>query len=110
MSQTIIRIDDRPVIDRDAFHAIFSPAFGLPDFHGRNLNAWTDCMAGPDEPGARMARLHVGHGQVPSLAIDHAGAMKTRCPGILEAPLACAAFVNRQRIDPGGGGGTRRGA
>ena len=53
--------------------------------------------------GAGMARLHVEHGQIPSLAIDHADAMKTRCPGILEALLACAAFVNRQRIDPGRG-------
>ena len=103
MPQALLRIDDRSVIDRDAFRRIFPPAFGFPDFHGRDSNAWVDCMPGPDDPGAGMARLHVGHGQIPSWAIDHADAMKPRCPDILAAPLACAAFVNRQPIDPGRG-------
>ena len=54
MPQAILQIDDRSVIDRDAFRTIFPPAFGFLDFHGRNSNAWVDCMPGPDDPGARV--------------------------------------------------------
>ncbi len=66
MPQAILQIDDRSVIDRDAFRTIFPPAFGFLDFHGRDLNAWIDCMPGPDAPLGGYGPASVGHGQVPS--------------------------------------------
>ena len=102
MSQAIIRIDGRAIVDRDSSRTSFSSAFGFPDLHGRDLSAWIDCMTDLDASGTGMTRLHVDHGQVPGLVIDHADAMKTHCPDSLEALLECAAFVNRHRIDPDG--------
>ncbi|MDG3003854.1 barstar family protein [Paludisphaera mucosa] len=38
----LVKLDTRRITDWDAFHDAFAEAFGFPEFHGRNMNAWID--------------------------------------------------------------------
>ena len=40
----VLEVDCRQITDWDSFHDVFARACGFPDFYGRNLNAWIDCM------------------------------------------------------------------
>lgn len=39
-----IKINSSDISDWDSFHNVFSKAFDFPDYYGRNMNAWIDCM------------------------------------------------------------------
>jgi len=39
-----VRVDATHIRDWDNFHDVFADAFGFPDFYGRNMDAWVDCM------------------------------------------------------------------
>jgi RNAse (barnase) inhibitor barstar len=47
----LVRIDGTRLQSWDAFHSAFASAFGFPDFYGRNMDAWIDCMTSLDSPG-----------------------------------------------------------
>jgi RNAse (barnase) inhibitor barstar len=53
----IVRIDTTKIRDWASFHEVFSEAFGFPDFYGRNMDAWIDCMTSLDDPAAGMSRI-----------------------------------------------------
>ena len=80
---------------------MFAEAFGFPDFYGKNLNAWIDCLTYLDEPDAGMSTVHVLPGQTLTLAIENAKSFKERCPDLFMALVECVAFVNWRRIDTG---------
>jgi hypothetical protein len=40
----IVRIDTRLITDWASFHDVFARSFGFPDYYGRNMDAWNDCM------------------------------------------------------------------
>ena len=97
----MIRIDAEAIVDWESFHTVFSSAFGFPDFYGRNMDAWIDCLTCLDEPEAEMTNVHVASGQTLTLLIDHAGQFKTRCPDLFAALVECAGFVNWRRGEIG---------
>jgi RNAse (barnase) inhibitor barstar len=39
-----IEIDISDVRDWNDFHDLFAKTFNFPDYYGRNMNAWIDCM------------------------------------------------------------------
>jgi hypothetical protein len=84
----------------DAFHDVFATALGFPEFYGRNMNAWIDCLTYADEDDG-MRAVHVGPGEVLTLHLVGVKGFRTRAPEIYEALLDCAAFVNWRRIDVG---------
>lgn len=45
----IVGVPLSSIADWDSFHATFAAALGFPDFYGRNLNAWIDCLTYEDE-------------------------------------------------------------
>jgi hypothetical protein len=96
-----IRIDASRIKDWDSFHSEFAKAFGFPDFYGRNMSAWIDCMTGLDDPDAGMTKVTVRKGEVLSLAIADAAPFKQRCPEQFAALLESAAFVNGRRVEQG---------
>jgi len=75
---------------------------GFPDFYGRNMNAWIDCMTYRDLDDG-MARINVSPGEVITLLVDGAAALKQRCPEQYEALVRSSAFVNWRRIEAGEG-------
>lgn len=97
----IVRIDTRRITDWKSFHDVFQEAFGFPDFYGRNMDAWNDCLTYLDEPGTGMTHIHVAPGEVLTLALDHIKDFRSRCPELYDAIIECSAFVNWRRIDMG---------
>jgi RNAse (barnase) inhibitor barstar len=98
---TLVRIDGRRITDADAFHSVFAEAFGFPDFYGRNMDAWIDCMTSVDEPSAGLSLVNVAVGEFLVLQVDHADLMKATARKQFDDLVECSAFVNRRRLERG---------
>ena len=95
------RIEGESIRDWNSFHDEFQRVFGFPDFYGRNMNAWIDCMTSLASPGDGMTKIHCPAGGALVLEIPDAKDLKKRRPELLEAILECAAFVNFRLLDAG---------
>ena len=103
MSSVTVRIDADHISDWPTFHAVFAKAFGFPQFYGKNMDAWIDCLTSLDYRAAEMTTVHVDPGGIVALIIDYAAGFKRRCPEQFDALVNCAAFVNWRRIEVGEG-------
>ncbi len=65
-----VQIDGSKIVDAASFHEHFSAVLGFPDFYGRNMNAWVDCMSYLDDPEAGMTSVNVIPGDVLVLCIS----------------------------------------
>ena len=92
----IVRIDASRISDWESFHDVFSSEMGFPEFYGRNMNAWIDCMTSVDEPRDGMTTIHATSKDPLTIHLDNANSM----PDEIFAGLnECAAFVNWRRIE-----------
>ena len=48
MESLVIPIPVDKIVDWASFHDVFQHILGFPDFYGRNMNAWIDCMTSVD--------------------------------------------------------------
>ena len=97
----VVSLDTSRITDWDTFHTVFAEVFGFPDFYGRNMDAWIDCMTYLDDPDAGMTTVHALPGGVVALQLDGVDALARRCPEIYDAIVECAAFVNWRNIEIG---------
>jgi hypothetical protein len=97
----LVRIDTTKIRDWASFHDVFSETFGFPDFYGRNMDAWIDCMTSLDDPAAGMSRIHTPAGGLVTLQLDGVDGFAERCPEQYPAVVDCCAFVNWRRIESG---------
>jgi hypothetical protein len=98
----IVSIPADRINDWDSFHDVFAQALGFPEFYGRNMDAWNDCLLAADaDDGMISPQIVAGPGDVLTLQIENAGDFAERCPAQFEALVECAAFVNWARIDAG---------
>ena len=86
------------IADWDSFHTTFAATLGFPDFYGRNMNAWVDCLTYEDDG---MTAFPIDTGDVLTLQLQDCKDFRARCPEIYEALVDCAAFVNWRRIEMG---------
>ena len=96
-----VRIDTSRITGRRSFHTAFAEALGFPDFYGRNMNAWIDCMTSLDDPDAGMTNVHVAPGEVLVLALGNVSSFAQKCPELYRALVECVAFVNYRRMVAG---------
>lgn len=96
-----VHIDGKRINDWDTFHDVFAEAFGFPEFYGRNLNAWIDCLSSLDAPAEGMTKVHCEPGGVVTIALRDAKDLERRCPEQYHQLLECSAFVNWRRIERG---------
>lgn len=80
------------------FHGVFAEVLGFPEFYGRNMDAWIDCMSDADDPSSGMTRVHVEPDGVWVLDVDCGPAIEQE---VLAALVDCAASVNRRFADAG---------
>lgn len=99
--ENIVEIDCSQISDRDSFHDLFSEKFGFPDFYGRNMDAWIDCMSSLSDPEDGMTKIHCTNGSVVTLYLRNMSVLKDNCPDIYAAILECSAFVNFRLIEVG---------
>lgn len=98
MNAPLVQIDCSKITNRDTFHNLFRDTLGFPDFYGRNMDAWIDCMTSLDEDDG-MTSIVIKPGEVLTLQLDHYKDFKSRCPDLLNDLIECSAFVNWRRID-----------
>ena len=96
-----IVIDCASIVDFDSLHDAFDAVLGFPEFYGRNMNAWIDCMTSIDEPDDGMTTHHVAKGVLLRVELLHVAAFAERCPEVHDALAECAAFVNHRRVEVG---------
>ena len=101
MASTLVKIDLDRISDWQSFHDVFSEALGFPDFYGRNMNAWIDCMTSVDEPADGLTSVHAPSGGFLVLQFENVADFAARCPELYEAIADCTAFVNFRRIEAG---------
>ena len=80
---------------------MFFQTFGFPDFYGRNMNAWIDCMSYLDDSDAGMSKVNVEIGEVLVICLSGGSNLRKRCPELFDALIDCSAFVNYRRIETG---------
>jgi barstar (barnase inhibitor) len=91
----IAEIDLREVDDWDSFHDVSARGLGFPDYYGRNMNAWIDCLTYGDDS---MTALEFSPGEPLTLQLLGCKPFRDRCPALFESLVDCAAFVNWRRI------------
>jgi hypothetical protein len=101
MELTVIAIPVDRISDWASFHDVFQQALGFPDFYGRNMDAWIDCMTSVDTVADGLTNVTVPPGEVLLLRIDDPFDFKRRCPEQYDALLECSAFVNSRRTERG---------
>ena len=96
----IVRIETKRIVDWPSFHQVFQEALGFPDFYGRNMDAWIDCLSYLGD-GDGMTRFSLQKEEMLSLQIEDTADFATRLPELFREMVQCAAFVNaRNRLDP----------
>ena len=96
----IIDVPVSQITDWESFHDTFATRLGFPDFYGRNMDAWIDCLTYRNEDDG-MASVVVEPGDVLTLQLDEGRAFAQRCPDQYSAVIKGAAFVNWRRIEMG---------
>ena len=99
MSKTV-NIDADKIQDWETFHDVFAKELGFPDFYGRNMDAWIDCLTYLDEDDG-MRNISVSPGEMLTLVVCNSMPFKERCPEQYAALVECADFVNYRRIEAG---------
>lgn len=96
-----VTIPVEKIADWPSFHDIFQRELGFPDFYGRNMNAWIDCMTSVDTPSDGMTTVTVQPGEILVLRIDEPFEFRRHCPEQYDALVECTAFVNFRRVEVG---------
>jgi hypothetical protein len=96
----VVEIPTPMISDWETFHDVFAAALGFPEFYGRNMNAWIDCLTYADEDDG-MRAVVVPPEDVLTLQLAEATEFATRCPEQYAAVVECTAFVNWRRIEAG---------
>jgi hypothetical protein len=94
----LVRLDAFRLRDWESFHSVFAEVFGFPDFYGRNMDAWIDCMTSLDMPDDRMTSVHGSASDPVVLRLDNADTMPNE---LFDALVDCAAFANWRRLEIG---------
>ena len=94
------RLDGRKITDRESFHTECQAVFGFPEFYGRNMDAWIDCLSGlRDDDG--MSSFTLGPDDVLLIEVTHTDALRRQAPGILSALEECTEEVNKRCSESG---------
>ena len=101
MQNIVVPIDTKRITDWESFHNLFAELFGFPEFYGRNMDAWNDCMSSLDQPSHGMTQIHVSPGKVVVLQLKNVKDFSERCPEQYAALVECSAFVNCRQIERG---------
>lgn len=94
------RLDAKAITDWDSFHSVCAAELGFPDFYGRNMDAFNDCLNYIDE-GDGMSRFHLKPGEILVIEVPGWADLNKRLPEIAQALIECVAFVNENNVEDG---------
>jgi RNAse (barnase) inhibitor barstar len=93
-----IRINTELIEDWDSFHVQFSRIFGFPEFYGKNMDAWIDCMSYLDDWSSGMTKVWINKGDTLIIQLNDYEVFKNRRQDIYLNLLQCVAIVNTRNI------------
>ena len=97
----LVRIDCDKTHDWNSFHDEFDRVFAFPDFYGRNMDAWVDCMSSVDDPEDALTGIHCEPGGFLTIELENVDALTGDRAEFLKEITDCVAFVNWRRIEIG---------
>ena len=86
------------IYDWNSFHAECQRAFGFPEFYGRNIESWIECMASLRSDDGLVA-IKLPAGEMLELELSDVDALRERVPDLIETLAMCTAAVNRRFIE-----------
>ena len=95
----IVRIPTSRITDWDSFHRVFAEVMGFPEFYGRTMDAWIDCMTSLDSPGDGLTKIHCTPPDVVVLHLENAKTFRERHRDLYDAVIECSAYVNYRRLE-----------
>ncbi|MBA4489267.1 barstar family protein [Paracoccus sp. S1E-3] len=101
MTNSLVTIDGDAIPSWQAFHDTFSTKLGFPDFYGRNMDAWIDCMSSLGDADGGLTSVHLAPGEVLTIRVTDQKALQDRHPDIWAGLVDGAAFVNWRAIESG---------
>lgn len=87
-----VQLDGLRMLDWPSFHTESQAKFGFPEFYGRNMDAWVDCLSGVRDDG--MSSFALAPEESLLIEVLHSEALRSRAPDILEALQECTEAVN----------------
>ncbi|MBC7573551.1 MAG: barstar family protein [Herminiimonas sp.] len=95
-----VTLDGAAMTDWAAFHDASQAVFGFPEFYGRSMDAWIDCLSYlRDDDG--MSAIRLGPDEVLDIEIANSAAWRAAQPDMLEEVLYCIAGINERYEDYG---------
>ncbi|MBV8666516.1 MAG: barstar family protein [Burkholderiaceae bacterium] len=95
-----VTLDGEKIRGWESFHDECQHAFGFPEFYGRNMNAWVDCLSYlRDEDG--MSKFRLEPDEVLQIEVIHTESLRIRAPDILEDMEFCISAINERYEDYG---------
>jgi RNAse (barnase) inhibitor barstar len=95
-----VSLDGAKITDWPAFHRESQAAFGFPDFYGRNMSAWIDCLSGLRDADG-MSSFTLGPDEMLQIEILHADRLRRQAPAILQTLQDAVADLNQRYADSG---------
>ena len=95
LATVVVRLPVERIIDWATFHATCAETFGFPDFYGRNMDAWIDCMSDV-RLDTGMTRFLLRPNEQLVIELRDANVFRERLPDVFNALVECTAFVNGQ--------------
>ena len=93
-------IDGADITSWEAFHTVSAKTLGFPNFYGRNMDAWIDCLTYLYE-GDGMSRFKLDQGEALTIRVSNARVWRQQAPETLDAFVDCTAFVNQRYVTTG---------
>ncbi len=97
----VVRIPTSRITDWDSFHRVFAEVMGFPEFYGRNMSAWIDCMPSLDVPGDGMTKIHCTTPDIVVLDLENAKTFREKHRELYDAVVECSAFVINRKLEAG---------
>lgn len=95
-----VSLNGEIITNWDAFHDESQRVFGFPEFYGRNMNAWVDCLSYlRDDDG--MSRFRLQPDEVLRIEVQQAERMRALAPEILDDLAFCVEAINDRYADYG---------
>lgn len=97
---TTVKLDGALLTDWEAFHTVSQEVFGFPDYYGRNISAWIDCLSYlRDDDG--MAAIRLKDDELLTIALSDSAPLQQRFPELLEELQFCVEMINERYADYG---------
>lgn len=95
-----VTLDGQILTDWEAFHTVSQHVFGFPEFYGRNISAWIDCLSYLRDDES-MSKIRLQDDEMLTIAVSHSALLLQRFPELIEELQFCVAMINERYADYG---------